>query len=90
MIFAIRLSGPLDILAERSRRDHRDPGTLFVQDTGRPMQVEFLNPSKSIFVNIPRAALRARIGTASMTSVVSTKLPVVGLAAEFLTMLASA
>ena len=87
LILCIRLSGR-SLFKQGDREVIVDPGTLLLQDTGRPMQVEFLNPSKSIFVNVPRAALRARMGTASMTSVVSTKLPVVGLAAEFLTMLA--
>lgn len=53
------------------------------------MEVEFLGLSKSLFVSIPRAALQARMGVAALPVAVSTKVPIVGLVAEFLTHLAA-
>ena len=60
---------------------------MFLQDTGRPLKDNFLEQTTSIFVSIPRKTMQARIGNASLANNVSTKLPVAGLAAEFLTML---
>ncbi len=88
LILCLRVSGR-SIFRQGDREVLVDPGTLLLQDTGRPLHIEFLKPSKSIFVSIPRAALRARMGSSPMMSVVSTKLPVAGLAAEFVTLLAA-
>ena len=53
------------------------------------MKVDFLTQTTSIFVSIPRKTILARIGNAAITRSVSTKLPVAGLAAEFLSSLAA-
>jgi AraC-like DNA-binding protein len=52
------------------------------------MEVEFLELSESLFVNVPRAALQARMGGPALSVAVSTKVPIVGLVAEFHTQLA--
>jgi AraC family transcriptional activator of tynA and feaB len=88
MILAVRLSGR-STFSQNGRDEIIDPGTLFVQDTGRPLRFNFLTHATSICVSIPRNVWQARIGSAVMTGKVSTKQPVAGLAAEFLTMLAA-
>ena len=88
LILCVRLSGR-SIFKQGDREIVVDPGTVLLQDSGRPMEVEFLELTKSIFVNIPRAGLKARIGDAALTGAVSTKAPIAGLAAEFLTQLAA-
>lgn len=88
LILCVRLSGR-STYSQGDRSIIVEPGTLLLQDTGRPMKVEFLMQTTSIFISIPRATLQARMGAAAMASSVSTKLPVAGLAAEFLTLLAA-
>jgi AraC-like DNA-binding protein len=88
LILCVRLSGR-SVFKQGDREVVVDPGTVLLQDCGRPMEVEFLELSKSIFVNVPRAALQARMGGAAFSGTVSTKVPIAGLAAEFLTQLAA-
>jgi AraC family transcriptional activator of tynA and feaB len=88
IILGVRLSGR-SILSRDEGDLVVDPGTIYLQDVGRPLEINFLTQSKSIFVNIPRQALRARIGDGITGKTVSTQTPVAGLAAEFLTMLAT-
>ena len=88
MILAVRLSGR-STFSQNGRDEIIDPGTLFVQDTGRPLRLNFPMHTTSICVSIPRDVWQARIGSAAMTGNVSTKRPVAGLAAEFLTLLAA-
>ena len=87
LILCVRLSGR-SLFKQGDREVVVDPGTVMLQDSGRPMEVEFLELTKSIFVNVPRAALQARMGDAALAGTVSTKVPIAGLAAEFLTQLA--
>ncbi len=87
-ILCVRLSGRSHF-KQGDREVVVDPGTVLLQDCGRPMEVEFLELSTSIFVNVPRAALQARMGGAALSGPVSTKTPIAGLAAEFLTQLAA-
>jgi AraC-like DNA-binding protein len=88
LVLCVRLSGR-SLFRQGGREVVVDPGTVLLQDSGRPMEVEFLGLSKSLFVNIPRAALQARMGDAALPLAVSTKVPIVGLVAEFLTQLAA-
>jgi AraC family transcriptional regulator, positive regulator of tynA and feaB len=88
IILGVRLSGR-SILSRDEGDLVVDPGTIYLQDVGRPLEINFLTQSKSIFVNIPRQALRARIGEGITGKTVSTQTPVAGLAAEFLIMLAA-
>jgi AraC family transcriptional regulator, positive regulator of tynA and feaB len=88
IILGVRLSGR-SILSRDEGDLVVDPGTIYLQDVGRPLEINFLTQSKSIFVNIPRQALRARIGEGITGKTVSTRTPVAGLAAEFLIMLAA-
>jgi AraC-like DNA-binding protein len=88
MIFAVRLSGR-STFSQNGRDEIINPGTLFVQDTGRPLRLNFPMHTTSICVSIPRDVWQARIGTAPLTGNVSIKRPVAGLAAEFLTLLAA-
>lgn len=88
MILAVRLSGR-STFSQNGRDEIIDPGTLFVQDTGRPLQIHFPMHTTSICVSIPRDVWQARFGGAATTGNVSTKRPVAALAAEFLTMLAA-
>ncbi len=87
LILCVRLSGR-SLFKQGDRQVVVDPGTVILQDAGRPMEVEFLELSKSLFVNVPRAALQARMGGPALSVAVSTKVPIVGLVAEFLTQLA--
>ena len=88
LILCVRVSGR-SLFKQGNREVVVDSGTVLLQDSGRPMEVEFLEQTKSIFVNVPRAALQARMGDTAMAGPVSTKAPVAGLAAEFLTQLAA-
>ena len=88
LVLCVRLSGR-SLFKQGDREFVVDPGTVILQDSGRPMEVEFLELTKSIFVNVPRAGLQARIGEAALAGAVSTKTPIAGLAAEFLTQLAA-
>jgi AraC-like DNA-binding protein len=88
MILAVRLSGR-STFSQNGRDEIIDPGTLFVQDAGRPLRLNFLMHTTSICVSIPRDVWQARIGSAAITGNVSTKRPVAALAAEFITMLAA-
>ena len=88
LILCVRLSGR-SLFKQGDREVVVDPGTVLLQDSGRPMEVEFIELTKSIFVNVPRAALQARMGDAALAGTVSTKAPIAGLAAEFLTQLAA-
>jgi AraC family transcriptional activator of tynA and feaB len=88
LILCVRLSGR-SLFKQGDRQVVVDPGTVMLQDAGRPMEVEFLELSTSLFVNVPRAALQARMGGSALSAAVSTKVPIVGLAAEFLTQLAA-
>lgn len=88
VILSVRHSGR-SLFRQSGREVVVDPGTVLLQDAGRPMEVEFLEPSKSLCVNIPRTALQARIGSAALPAAVSTKVPIVGLTTEFLTQLAA-
>jgi AraC-like DNA-binding protein len=62
---------------------------LFVQDTGRPLRLNFLMHTTTICVSVPRRVWRAQIGAGIVAGKVSTKGPVAGLAAEFITMLSA-
>ena len=86
LILCVRLSGR-SFFKQGDREVVVGPGTVMLQDCGRPMEIEFLELSKSIFVSVPRAALQARMGSAAFSATVSTKVPIAGLAAEFLTQL---
>jgi AraC family transcriptional regulator, positive regulator of tynA and feaB len=86
LILCVRLSGSSHF-TQGDREIVVDPGTLLLQDAGRPLKVNFLEQTTSIFVSIPRKAMQARIGNAALANSVSAKAPVAGLAAEFLTML---
>jgi AraC-like DNA-binding protein len=88
LILAVRLSGR-SVYSQNGRDEVIDPGTLFVQDTGRPLRLHFPMHTTSICVSIPRDVWQARIGGAAIHGNVSTKRPVAALAAEFLTMLAA-
>lgn len=88
MILAVRLSGR-SVFSQNGRDEVIDPGTLFVQDTGRPLRLNFPMHTTSICVSIPRDVWQARIGSAVITGNVSTKRPVAGVAAEFIAMLAA-
>jgi AraC family transcriptional activator of tynA and feaB len=88
IILGVRLSGR-SILSRDEGDLVVDPGTIYLQDVGRPLEIKFLTQTKSIFVNIPRKALHARVGEIITGKTVSTQAPVAGLAAEFLTMLAA-
>ena len=88
MILSVRLSGR-STFSQNGRDEVIDPGTLFVQDAGRPLRLNFLMHTTSICVSVPRNVWQARIGSAATTGNVSTTRPVAALAAEFLTMLAA-
>jgi AraC-like DNA-binding protein len=69
-------------------RDHSiGKGMLYLQDTSRPLDVEFRSQSETIFVSIPRKVLHARVGQGVTSGVVSPDHPIAGLAAEFILML---
>ena len=63
---------------------------MVLQDTSRPVRVNFLMQTTSIFVSIPRSALQARMGNpAAALANVSSTAPLAGLASGFLHMLAA-
>jgi AraC family transcriptional activator of tynA and feaB len=88
IILGVRISGR-SVLSRDEGELVVDPGTIYLQDVGRPLEIKFLTQTTSIFVNIPRKALHARVGEGIAGNTVSTQTPVAGLAAEFLTMLAA-
>jgi AraC-like DNA-binding protein len=88
VILGVRQSGR-SILSQYGRQHVVDPGTLILQDCGRPLRVDFLEHTKSIFVSIPRSVFNARVGNTAQASMVLAKTPIAGLAADFVTMLAA-
>jgi len=87
-ILCIRLKGR----SEYSQGEHRlvvEPGTMVLQDAGRPLHVRFLQQSTSLFVTLPRGAVESRLGRASSLRATSVCRPVPGITAEFLRLLTS-
>lgn len=87
LILCVPLSGR-SVMAQCDREIIVDPGMMVLQDCSRPLKVNFLVPTASIFVSIPRSALQARMGksAAAMANISSTA-PVAELASGFLSML---
>lgn len=86
-ILCVPLSGR-SVMAQADREVIVDPGMMVLQDTSRPVKVNFVMPTTSIFVSIPRSALQARMGnSATALANVSSNGPVTGLASGFLSML---
>lgn len=88
LILCIRLAGR-STFSQADREVVVEPGTLLLQDAGRPMKVDFLEQTASIFVTIPRRLVLARIDNAAATRTLSTSLPTAAVAAEFLATLTS-
>ncbi len=88
IILGVRLSGHSPF-SQNGRDEIIEPGMLFVQDTARPLRFNFLTHTTAVCVSIPRNVWQARIGSAAMTTRITAKRPVAGLAAEFITMLAA-
>jgi len=88
IILGVRISGR-SVLSGEDGDLVVEPGMIYLQDVGRPLEIKFLAPTTSIFVTMPRQALHARVGEGINVKSVSTQNPVAGLAAEFLTMLAA-
>jgi AraC-like DNA-binding protein len=88
IILCIRLTGRSQF-EQGERRVMVEPGMLMLQDSGRPMRIEFLDKAASIFVSIPRQMALSRIGSSLLDRNLSTQSPMAGVAAEFLSTLAS-
>lgn len=86
-ILAIRLEGR-SLFEQGERRIVVDPGTVFLQDTGRPLRIEFLEPATSLFVSIPRHEVETRMAARDVERAISTTQPTGGIAAEFVQALA--
>lgn len=87
-ILGVRLSGRSLLTGEHSSTVI-EPGSVYLQDSSKPLTNRFLTHATTIFVGIPRRALTARLGSTIASPSVVPKRPVAGLAAEFLTMLAA-
>jgi AraC-like DNA-binding protein len=86
LILGVRVDGRSTM--SQDGRDHSiGKGMLYLQDVGRPLDVEFRSQSTTIFVSIPRKALHARVGPGVTSGVVSPNHPIAGLTAEFILML---
>ncbi|MTD93223.1 helix-turn-helix domain-containing protein [Hyphomicrobium sp. xq] len=86
LILGVRVDGRSTI--SQDGRDHSiGKGTLYLQDVSKPLDIEFLSQSTTIFVSIPRKVLQARVGQAVTSGVVLPDHPIAGLAAEFIAML---
>jgi AraC family transcriptional activator of tynA and feaB len=86
-ILGIRLTGR-SLFSQGERRVVVDPGTVYLQDTGRPLTIEFAEPTTSVFVSIPRHEIEMRIAPGDRERVLSTTTPTGGIAAEFVQALA--
>jgi len=71
------------VMSQDNRTVVGEPGTVLLQDTGRPQEVEFLEQTTSIFLSIPRQRVQARIANRDTDRVLSTDLPLAGIASEF-------
>lgn len=72
------------LLTQGERKVILGPGTMLLQDTGRPFKHDFIEHTTSIVVSIPRQEIRARMGTRDLERVLSTGLPLAGLTADFI------
>jgi len=87
LILCVPLSGR-SVMAQSDREVIVDPGMMVLQDSSRPLKVNFLMQTTSIFVSIPRNALQARMGkSATAMANISSTAPVAELATGFLSML---
>lgn len=82
IVLSIRLKGR----SHFSQSGHKvvvEPGTVNLQDSGRPMQFEFPEPTSSIFIVMPRQAVQTRISDSQFDRVLTTRNPVTGIMADF-------
>jgi AraC-like DNA-binding protein len=86
LILGVRLDGR-STMSQDGLDYSIEKGNLYLQDTGRPLDVEFRSRATTIFVSIPRKVLHARVGRRVTSGVVSPNHPIAGLAAEFILML---
>jgi AraC-like DNA-binding protein len=81
-ILTIRLRGRSHF-EQGERRIEVNAGMAFLQDTARPLRIEFLEPATSIFVSIPRHEIEARMAGDIGERTISTADATGGIAAEF-------
>jgi len=86
-ILCIRLAGS-SVLTQGSRKVLINPGTVVLQDCGRPLDVEFLDLTSSIFVSLPRREVLTRIGDAGAERIASTGTPMGQITSDFVRALA--
>lgn len=83
IIMCIRLEGR-SLFSQAERRVTIEPGTVMLQDAGRPMKVRFLEQTASIFLNIPRHMVQARIGDSNLDRVLTAGMPLAEVTSDFL------
>lgn len=83
IILSVRLEGR-SVFDQADRKVIVGPGTVLLQDAGRPLKLDFLEHTTSICVSMPRQEVRSRIGNRDFERVLSTTaLPLAGLTADF-------
>jgi AraC-like DNA-binding protein len=89
LFLTLRLAGR-SVASQDARQASQDPGTITLLDARRAGEISYLTPTASVFVNIPRVALVARLGNVAALTArpIQGDGPVAGLAVGFLSMLA--
>jgi AraC family transcriptional regulator, positive regulator of tynA and feaB len=82
-ILSVRLKGR-SLFEQGERRVIIEPGMIFIQDCSKPLRIEFIEPSTSFVVNIPRQEFDTRLTTSEGERVLSTSEPKGGIASEFM------
>jgi AraC family transcriptional regulator, positive regulator of tynA and feaB len=82
-ILTIRLEGR-SVFTQDDRTVVMQPGTVLFHNAGKPLSLEFLEPTRSMHLSIPRRLLRSRVPDADTMRLISSDVPAVGLAVDFI------
>jgi AraC family transcriptional regulator, positive regulator of tynA and feaB len=82
-ILSIRLEGR-SIFTQDDRTVVIQPGTALFHNTGKPLSLEFFEPTRSLHLSIPRRMMRSRVPDADTMKLISSDAPAVGLALDFI------
>jgi AraC-like DNA-binding protein len=84
-ILGIRLEGRT-IVSQGDVTTKFEPGSLILLDTGRPFVADHLDPTRTLYLMLPRKEMLARLGERSLSRArhVSERMPVAGVMSDFL------
>jgi AraC-like DNA-binding protein len=87
-ILSVRIEGR-SLFTQDDRTVVMQPGTVLFHNAGKPLTLEFLEPTRSMHLSIPRRLMRSRVPDADTMRLISNDLPAVGLAVDFIRSLAT-